>query len=100
MPTFAHWKLILVLFVGILTGCATQQQTPPPKSVTHQIGYQADSKLAQYFDQSEYDTSIYTGFYPLDKGHDALLARIVLIESAEHSLDLQYYIYRDDATAI
>ncbi|MEZ9784286.1 cardiolipin synthetase [Vibrio breoganii] len=98
MPTFAHWKLILVLFVGILTGCATQQQTPPPKSVTHQIGYQADSKLAQYFDQSEYDTSIYTGFYPLDKGHDALLARIVLIESAEHSLDLQYYIYRDDAT--
>ncbi|GEA59268.1 phospholipase D family protein [Vibrio comitans] len=97
MPTLAHWKLILILFVGILSGCATQQ-TPPPKSVTHHLGYQSDSRLAEYFDQSEYDTSVYTGFYPLDTGHDALLARIVLIESAKHTLDLQYYIYRDDET--
>ncbi|GEM80299.1 phospholipase D family protein [Vibrio superstes NBRC 103154] len=62
------------------------------------MGYQEDSPLAQYFEQSQYDTSIYTGFHPLDTGHDALLARITLIESAKYTLDLQYYIYRDDET--
>lgn len=97
MSAFAYCKTVLILLIVLLSGCASQQ-TPPPKSITHQLGYQADSRLALYFEQQEHDTSTYTGFYPLDTGHDALLARIALIESAEHTLDLQYYIYRNDET--
>lgn len=34
--------------------------------------------------------------YLLDDPHEAFAARAALIESAEHSLDLQYYIWRND----
>jgi putative cardiolipin synthase len=39
-----------------------------------------------------------SGFRPLRNGVDALLARIVLAEVAERSLDVQYYIWHDDLT--
>ena len=41
----------------------------------------------------------YSGFYPLAQGSDALLARLALIESASTSLEVQYYIFRDDETS-
>ncbi|WP_245907129.1 phospholipase D family protein [Photobacterium sanctipauli] len=40
-----------------------------------------------------------TGFYPLVDGQEALWARLAIIESAQESVDLQYYIYREDNTS-
>ncbi len=37
-----------------------------------------------------------SGFRPLRSGVDALLARIVLADAAQRSLDVQYYIWHDD----
>ena len=37
-----------------------------------------------------------TGVLPLLDGHDAFAARATLAEAAERSLDIQYYIWRDD----
>ncbi len=39
-----------------------------------------------------------SGFYPLIQGLDALVARIVLADEAERSLDVQYYLWKNDAT--
>jgi putative cardiolipin synthase len=39
-----------------------------------------------------------SGFLPLRSGVDALLARMVLAEAAERSLDVQYYIWHTDLT--
>jgi putative cardiolipin synthase len=39
-----------------------------------------------------------SGFRPLRNGVDALLARMVLAEAAERSLDVQYYIWHEDLT--
>jgi putative cardiolipin synthase len=39
-----------------------------------------------------------SAFRPLPSGVDALLARIVLAEAAERTLDAQYYIWHDDLT--
>jgi putative cardiolipin synthase len=39
-----------------------------------------------------------SGFHVLKTGMDAFTARIVLIEKAEKSLDVQYYIWHDDLT--
>jgi putative cardiolipin synthase len=39
-----------------------------------------------------------SGFRPLPVGVDALVARIVLADVAERSLDVQYYIWHDDLT--
>ena len=39
-----------------------------------------------------------SGFRPLRSGVDALLARMVLAQAAERTLDVQYYIWHDDLT--
>src|SRR3954451_21479538 len=39
-----------------------------------------------------------TGIQALADGRDAFAARILLARAAERSLDVQYYIYRDDTT--
>ena len=39
-----------------------------------------------------------SGVYPLDDAQEALAARIALVKLAEHSLDLQYYIWRNDTS--
>lgn len=38
------------------------------------------------------------GIHPLADGRDAFAARMVLAQAAERSLDVQYYIWRDDTT--
>ncbi len=53
------------------------------KSTTFHFGYQQDSVLAHYFEAYGQDPKTITGFYPLNQGHDALLARTSLIESAQ-----------------
>lgn len=100
----------LLLTYGLL-GCSsfsnssTSQAEESPKVASYQLGYQTDSALDQYFEHarqhkqaSDTIAESDSGFYPLTKGHDALLARLALIESAEHTLDLQYYIFRNDDT--
>ena len=37
-----------------------------------------------------------SGFYLLRNGLDAFLARVILIQRAERSIDVQYYLYHDD----
>lgn len=37
-----------------------------------------------------------SGIWPLEDGRDAFIARALLAESAERSIDAQYYIWRDD----
>ncbi|MEZ9230228.1 phospholipase D family protein [Vibrio amylolyticus] len=85
----------------LLFGCSSTgfHERDEPKSVSYHFGYQHDSQLDKLFQQSIYDVKTHTGFYPLSLGHDALLARLALIETAQSSIDLQYYIYRDDETS-
>lgn len=39
-----------------------------------------------------------SGIHPLRNAHDAFAARLLLAESAERTLDVQYYIWHDDIT--
>ena len=41
-----------------------------------------------------------TGVISLHSGHDALASRLALAAQAEHSLDVQYYIWHDDTAGI
>ncbi|MGR5484591.1 phospholipase D-like domain-containing protein [Vibrio alfacsensis] len=84
----------------LISACSSiQPRDPSEKSTSFQYGYQEDSSLAKFFGSDNREPKTNTGFYPLNQGHDALLARIALIESAGKSLDLQYYIYRNDETS-
>ncbi len=39
-----------------------------------------------------------SGIYPLREGRDAFLARVALAQTAQYSLDVQYYIWHDDVS--
>ncbi|MEF1291512.1 phospholipase D-like domain-containing protein, partial [Vibrio sp. M260118] len=94
------WRTLTLLLFTVLVGCATvDPDTLPEKTYSTHLGYQVDSHLARYFEVENRPDKTLTGFVSLDKGEDALLARIALVESAQHSLDLQYYIYRNDETS-
>ncbi len=93
-------KALLGSMILLVSACSSiQPRDPSEKSTSFQFGYQNDSALADFFESYDKDPDSDTGFYPLNQGNDALLARIALIESAEKSLDLQYYIYRSDETS-
>ncbi|BBM67254.1 hypothetical protein VA249_39000 [Vibrio alfacsensis] len=82
----------------MLAACSSiQPRDPSEKSTSFHFGYQEGSPLAVLFEDYEQDST--TAFVPLHQGDNALLARIALIESAEKSIDLQYYIYRSDETS-
>ncbi|KJG05963.1 cardiolipin synthetase [Photobacterium angustum] len=90
-------RTIIATSILTLVGCAQPLST---------------EKQASYSNVDNFNTSLYqsslpytsahphkTGFYPLGDGQAALLARLAIIEHAQKTLDVQYYIYRDDATS-
>lgn len=91
-------KLFLVISVlSIVISCASLP-TDFERSDSHTLQNTENTKLGkdvvplvnQHPDQS--------GFHVLNDGMDAFVARLALIESAEKSLDVQYYIWHDDYT--
>jgi len=86
-------SLLLMLLLG---GCSSlpdysdrplSQSLPPASS-----GPIADNIMPAIADAE----TGHSGVFPLLARDDALLARLALIEAARQSIDLQYYIYRDD----
>nr|WP_264955860.1 phospholipase D family protein [Photobacterium damselae] len=84
--------------VATLTGCA---QTLPQNDKATSYSYvdNHDTALYQYAKPYTQAHPGKTGFYPLADGRSAFLARLATIEGAQKSLDVQYYIYRDDETS-
>jgi len=79
----------------ILVGCAN---LPSQDTITsrYAIDPAAPSLLG---DTVGYEHSKLSGFYPLADGVDAFVARLALIESAQHTIDVQYYLYHRQQTA-
>ncbi len=99
-PQSYRLLLVIVLFVTSLVGCTnTIDPQRYNKTPSYHLGYTQGSPLDTYLAIPEKQRKTLTGFVPLNLGHDALLARIALIEAAQETIDLQYYIYRDDETS-
>ena len=89
--------VLAAVLAATLGGCAS---LPPqtgrveshalPDTAQTRLGRESAPLLSAHRDDS--------GFRLLPDGVDALLARIVLAEVAERSLDVQYYIWHDDLT--
>ncbi len=88
----------LVLSFGLFINACTSLPVDYPRSESHVLtetkGVRLDSvirpKLEGHEDQS--------GALLLSSGLDAFLARLVLAETADSSLDIQYYIWHGDTT--
>ena len=83
--------------MAALAGCATtlpEHEAPP----SYTLPVDADSQLNRYVQERQPDDTQLSGFRLLANGSDALASRLQMIDMAEHSVDLQYYIYSSDLT--
>lgn len=110
--------LLLSLVTGLLSGCNTLPHRYPdtlattltvapdldqPTQLTapthlNRPPHQAarSTALARQFDRVAAQHPQLTGFHVLSDPNDALTARLQLIEHAQHTIDLQYYIWDND----
>lgn len=81
----------------LLAGCS---QLPPLENRTQSVALQdtADTRLGSALQPLVAAHPGRSGILPLANGHDAFAARVRLAEAAQRSLDLQYYIWRNDVT--
>ncbi|PSU48031.1 phospholipase D family protein [Photobacterium frigidiphilum] len=89
---------ITMFLVAILTGCASL-----PEEVNHSnepVVTPLTSTLSELSDiyQLQQPTQETSAVLLQDTGWDALAQRLALIETAEHSIDIQYYIWNSDAS--
>jgi putative cardiolipin synthase len=82
-----------------LGGCAT---LPPgsdfPKAASTALEHPEETHLGGQFIAAARDHDGNSGFRIITVGVDGFLTRIQLIDAAERTLDLQYYIFRGDET--
>ena len=89
-------RLTLIVLLFSAAGCATidydyprqESRYLPDTSDTH-FGELIEPAVAMH-------PPDHSGFYPMNDGVDALTARLLLAENAEKSIDVQYYLIKND----
>lgn len=82
----------------LVAGCASlPSDYERPHSVAVAPSY--DARLARMLELEQGTGNVPSRFLVLDRGDDALLSRLALTDAADTALDLQYFVWREDATA-
>lgn len=89
-------KLLFCVLFLYISGCA---QLPSRESIQPSYAIAADTP-STIGDAVGNNHPGLSGFYPLADGVDAFVARLALIDSAEHTIDVQYYLYHRQQTTI
>lgn len=90
--------LPLVLIIGLLTGCALPSLKDRTQSEAFTQQQTADTRLGQAVGSETESHPDLSGILTLENPLDAFVARVILAEASDKSLDIQYYIWRDDIT--
>lgn len=90
-----RWLTAGTILLCIASGCA---KLPDNSALvpTTVISATEQTHLATLFADDKKQHPGQSGFYLLDNGLDAFVARAVLVLAAEKSIDLQYYLYHPD----
>jgi putative cardiolipin synthase len=86
---------ILVFAVAILASCSTVP-VDRPKTYSEVMTNTADTSLGRDVARWLQAHDGVSGFYPLSQGMDAMGVRLRLAERAEKSIDLQYFLMKND----
>ena len=96
----ARTRLLLVLTMTVLLGaCASvpaRFNAPKPASVA--LADPQETRLGAQFDAASRQRDGDSAFRVISVGVDGFLARAEMIDAAERTLDLQYFIFRGDET--
>ncbi|HBC34768.1 MAG TPA: hypothetical protein DC045_10700, partial [Marinobacter adhaerens] len=91
--------LALLLLTGLLAGCALPSLKDRSQSVAFVQAQTADTRLGSAVGREIETHPDLSGITTLEDPLDAFVARALLAEASERSLDVQYYIWRDDITS-
>ena len=93
-----HFSLV-ILIVAVLSGCAS---LPPgsdfPKTASSALAHPEETRLGRQFENAAREHDGNSGFRIIPVGADGFLTRMQMINAAERTLDLQYFIFRGDET--
>ena len=93
-----HFSLV-ILIVVVLSGCAS---LPPgsdfPKTASSALVHPEETRLGRQFENAAREHNGNSGFRIIPVGADGFLTRMQMINAAERTLDLQYFIFRGDET--
>jgi putative cardiolipin synthase len=94
--TFIRVRALLAAVLVVLAGCASRALLPLPPA-SHAMPPRADGPFVAADEQlrREHGEGV-SGFRLLDSNLEALRWRLAVIDSARHSLDLQYYVWFGD----
>lgn len=88
-------KLLIAAVVLLMTGCAGLPENTS-REASFALQDTEDTTIGRASAHHEKKHPGKSGFILLDNGLDAFVARAVVAEVAERSLDLQYYLYHND----
>jgi putative cardiolipin synthase len=98
MHSRCHLSLAL-LIVAFLGGCAG---LPPgsdfPRTTSSALAHPELTRLGQQFENASREHDGHSGFRIIPAGADGFLTRMQMINAAEKTLDLQYFIFHGDET--
>jgi len=86
---------VLLVLAGFFAGCATVS-FDQPKPYSQAYTDKEDTELSKYAATKTDQKEGLSGFFPLMQGMDALGMRLRLAEKAEKSIDLQYFLMKQD----
>jgi putative cardiolipin synthase len=89
------YTTILVFIAFVLGGCATLP-TDFERPESHAYSDTETTTFGREISSRAMAHPGKSGFHLLDNGLDAFVARVLLIHSAERSIDVQYYLYHKD----
>lgn len=89
--------LCALLLTASLTGCMAQAQVYRP--ISSALIDTQDTRLGKGIAKEAQRHTESSGFYLLSNGLDAFVSRLLLMEAADKTLDVQYYLFHKDATA-
>jgi cardiolipin synthase C len=89
---------VLIWLVLVLTSCATAPRPDYPRTASTAFEGYASTRLGRFFGTEAEEHPGLSGFDLLSEGREAFIVRLALIDLAERSLDMQYYIWDGDTT--
>jgi putative cardiolipin synthase len=89
-----QYRFLLLFFACTVGACQSLPDNNAKPS--YRLVDRADTELARHFQAQLEQRAGFSGVYPLADGVDAFVARLGLVQAAQKSLDLQYYIWHDD----
>ncbi len=93
-------RMLWVVFAMALTSACASLPTGYEKTATTALTNTEDTSLGKSVSSWTAAQNGQSGFYPLPAGLDALGARLALIDRAERSIDVQYFLIKNDSAGL